>query len=69
MPDQSHLSWPDQLMGRAAMSQELDRWAPDPKRIATDFTWARGDGSAWVHLSDDDGADFDRSVQIETGDF
>jgi len=31
MPDQSHLSWPDQLMGRAAMSQELDRWAPDPK--------------------------------------
>jgi hypothetical protein len=66
LPDQRAITWPDQLMGRAAMSHELDRWAPDPARIATDYPWARGGGEAWVHLSDDGGETFPRSVRIET---
>ena len=66
LKDQSQIVWPDQLMGHAAMSHELDRWAPDPKRIETDFPWARGGGQTWVHLSDDGGASFARSVRIDT---
>jgi hypothetical protein len=66
MTDQSKIAWPDQLMGRVAMSRELDRWAPDPKRIETDFPWARGGGETWVHQSDDGGETFARSIRVET---
>ena len=66
LADQSHITWPDQLMGRAAMSQELDRWAPDPKNVATEFPWARGRGETWIHLSDDGGESFERSVRVAT---
>lgn len=58
---------PEKLMGRVAMSHELDQWAPDPARIAELFPWARGGGETWVHLSDDGGLTFPRSVRIATG--
>lgn len=57
---------PETLMGRAAMSYELDQWAPDPAHIGERFPWARGGGETWVHLSDDDGMTFPQGVRIAT---
>jgi BNR repeat-like domain len=67
MPDRATFAWPDQLMGRVAMSHELDQWAPDPAALAAQFPWARGGGQTWVHLSDDAGETFPRSVRLDTG--
>ncbi|HEY4161937.1 MAG TPA: sialidase family protein [Dongiaceae bacterium] len=60
------LTWPRQLMGGVAMSQELDRWAPDPDGVDERFPWARGGGETWMHLSDDGGETFSRSAPIDT---
>jgi hypothetical protein len=67
MQDRAALTWPDQLMGRVAMSHELDLWAPDPAGLAAQYPWARGGGETWIHLSDDDGETFARSIRLDTG--
>jgi BNR repeat-like domain len=66
MPDRAALVWPERLMGRVAMSQELDLWAPNPAELAAQFPWARGGGETWVHLSDDAGETFPHSVCLDT---
>lgn len=60
---------PETLMNRVTMSCELDQWAPELTRVAEWFPWARGDGEAWVHLSDDGGRSFPRSARIATAPF
>jgi hypothetical protein len=67
MAETNRLTWPDQLMGRVAMSHELDQWAPDPSDLAERYPWARGGGETWVHLSDDGGETFGKSVRLATG--
>lgn len=60
---------PEKLMGKVAMSQELDQWAPDAADIAARFPWARGDGETWVHVSEDDGHTFPQSTRVDTAPF
>jgi hypothetical protein len=68
-PDAATLTWPDRLMGRVAMSHELDQWAPDPAGLAAQFPWARGGGETWIHLSDDAGETFAHSVRLDIGSY
>ncbi|HVO00818.1 MAG TPA: sialidase family protein [Candidatus Cybelea sp.] len=65
--DRRDLAWPDQLMRGVAMSHEIDHWAPAPEHLAERYPWVRGRGETWVHLSDDGGETFPKSVRVETG--
>ena len=63
------LAFPDTFMRGWLASPEHDTGPYQgiaPERLAP---WARGGGETWVHLSDDDGRSFPRSVRIDTTPF
>jgi BNR repeat-like domain len=63
------IAFPAKWVGALAASLELDAGAAlqrDPERLVP---WARGLGGTFVHISDDGGATFERSVKIDTAPF
>ncbi len=63
------IDFPQKWVGNLATLLELDSGAAlarDPERLAP---WARGLGGTFVHLSDDGGAIFDRTVKVDTAPF
>ena len=63
------IAFPRDWVGALAASLELDSGAAlkrDPERLVP---WARGLGGTFVHLSDEGGTTFDRSVEIDTAPF
>ena len=60
------IAFPAEWVGDLANSLEIDSGrslAVDPERLAP---WARGPGGTFVHLSDDGGETFSRTVEIST---
>lgn len=63
------IDFPEKWVGALAASLELDSGKAlkhDPERLVP---WARGLGGTFAHLSDDGGATFERTVEIDTAPF
>ena len=59
------IALPGELVANLLGSTELDSgstYAADPERLAP---WGRGNGRSFVHLSDDDGETFTRTVELD----
>jgi BNR repeat-like domain len=65
--DATPLALPGEMARGLELSPELDGLGPaDPERL---MPWARGPGRAYVHVSDDRGETWSRTVELDTGPF
>lgn len=66
MPDSSAFLFPEDWAEQLRADPELSPVFPYPQDIAKRITWARANGGAFVHFSDDEGRTWQDSTALDT---
>jgi hypothetical protein len=69
LADQIPLVFPEDWVTWMQGSGELDLGRGAPEDLARQFAWARGDGGTYVHRSQDGGATWDETVEVDVSPF